>query len=385
MRLQACFLRLGVLLVLMVAAVLASSANAFAETKTFLATEGSEQTYTVPAGVKQIQVSAVGGAGKPGSVCVGTHSYPGGAGAKVTATLEVSEGKTLYVDFGGGGKGGVETCVNGAGEGGGASDVRTEQGKLKSRLIVAGGGGGGGSSVRYETSGLMCEQAGTGGSANALEGEAGTNGLVEFECGLGRSGAEGTGGGGGKESAGGKGGAEEGTTCPGAEGSEGVGGDGGPQSPNNCGDGGGGGGGYYGGGGGGGGGFGAGGGGAGSSYYPSGATNTSVNADTTDPQEVLITYASGSSGEETRKHEEEATTANTRRPPRGNMLKKKLRGRNTAKKKSHWRRVCIVPSLPCSRLTARPRSSARSRKPAATSPRSPPPSRAPSRSRGTRC
>ncbi len=291
----------------MVAAALASSANAFAETKTFLATEGPERTYPVPAGVAQIQVTAVGGAGQPGSVCVGTHSYPGGAGAMVTATLDVSEGKTLYVDFGGGGKGGVETCVKGAGEGGGASDVRTEQGKLKSRLIVAGGGGGGGSSVRYETSGLMCEQAGTGGSANALEGEAGTNGLVEFECGLGRGGAEGTGGGGGKESAGGKGGAEEGTTCPGAEGSEGVGGDGGPQSPDNCGDGGGGGGGYYGGGGGGGGGFGAGGGGAGSSYYAPGATNTSVKADPTDPQEVLITYTSGSSGEETRKHEEEAT------------------------------------------------------------------------------
>jgi Collagen triple helix repeat (20 copies) len=120
--------------------------------------------------------------------------------------------------------------------------------------------------------------------------------LVELECGDGREGAEGTGGGGGKAGAGGKGGAEDGTVCVGGDGSEGVGGNGGPQSPDNCGDGGGGGGGYYGGGGGGGGGFGAGGGGAGSSYYVPGATNTSVKADTTDPQEVLITYTTAVTG-----------------------------------------------------------------------------------------
>ncbi len=76
MRLQACFVRLGVLLVLMVAAVLACSASAFAETKTFLATEGSERTFPVPVGVTQIEVTAVGGAGKPGGVCVETHLTP---------------------------------------------------------------------------------------------------------------------------------------------------------------------------------------------------------------------------------------------------------------------------------------------------------------------
>jgi hypothetical protein len=283
-------------LVLIGPAVLGFNASAFAQTKTetFLATGGPEQSFTVPAGVTQIEVTAVGGAGKPGGVCAGSpHAYAGGLGAKVTATLAVSEGKTLFIDFGHGGIGGVETCVQGAGEGGGASDVRTERGSLKSRLIVAGGGGGGGSSVSYQPRGTSfeCEEAGSGGSANALDGEAGANGLVEFMCGLGPSGAEGTGGAGGTETAGGKGGAEEGTTCPGGEGSEGAGGDGGPQSPNNCGDGGGGGGGYYGGGGGGGGGFGAGGGGAGSSHIASGATNTKVGADKGDPQEVLITYS----------------------------------------------------------------------------------------------
>ncbi len=149
MRLRNGFLRGGVGLTLVVVGVLGFSASAFAETKTetFLAKTASEQEFKVPPGVSQIEVAAVGGAGKPGGVCVGTHSYAGGAGAKVTATLAVSEDKTLYVDFGGGGKGGAGACVTGAGEGGGSSDVRTEQGKPKTRLIVAGGGGGGGSSV----------------------------------------------------------------------------------------------------------------------------------------------------------------------------------------------------------------------------------------------
>jgi collagen type VII alpha len=293
-RLRNGFLGAGVALVLVVAGVLGSPASAFAETKTetFLAKTASEQEFQVPPGVSQIEVTAVGGAGKPGDLCEdegAPHYYAGGAGAKVTATLAVSEGKALYVDFGGGGTGGAEANCASA-EGGGASDVRAEQGELKSRLVVAGGGGGGGGSFSYQTSGRRCEEAGTGGSANALEGEAGADGRVELGCGFGRDRLEGTGGGGGKEGAGGDGGAQDGTICPGTTGSEGVGGNGGPQSPNNCGNGGGGGGGYYGGGGGGGGGGGAGGGGAGSSYYAPGATNTSVNADTTDPQEVLITY-----------------------------------------------------------------------------------------------
>ena len=68
----------------------------------------------------------------------------GGAGAEVSGVLTVSEGQTLYVDFGGGGKGGAVTeCSQpGRSAGGGASDVRTSSGSLASRLIVAGGGGG---------------------------------------------------------------------------------------------------------------------------------------------------------------------------------------------------------------------------------------------------
>ena len=94
MRLQAGVVRLVVGLVLVLAGVLAFAGSASAETKTktFVATEGAEQSFSVPAGVTQIEVTAVGGAGKPGSVCAETpHSYAGGAGAKVIATLNVSE------------------------------------------------------------------------------------------------------------------------------------------------------------------------------------------------------------------------------------------------------------------------------------------------------
>ncbi len=298
MRLHGRFVQLGALLVLVAVGVLASSVSAFAETKTetFLATGGSEQSFAVPVGVTRVTVAAIGGKGAPGNTCAGGHTYPGGAGAKVAATLAVSEAKPLYIHFGGGGAGGAaDLCLPAGGEGGGASDVRTEGSNLKSRLVVAGGGGGGGSNYQYAPAG--CIEAGSGGSADALEGEAGTNattGLIgDCRTNPGDLFLQATGGGGGRENTGGKGGSYvgEGTRCRGGDGSEGRGGDGfGGGAEVNCVGGGGGGGGYWGGGGGGGSNNGGGGGGAGSSYYAPGATNTSVAADTTDPQEVLITY-----------------------------------------------------------------------------------------------
>ena len=122
---------------------------------------GSEQTYTVPAGVTEIRVAATGAAG--GSSC-GT---PGGRGAQVSADLALTAGQVLYVEVGG--AGGTPVCDDGTLEpggwngggatgqsapffagsgGGGASDVRTVSNSgdtsqsLASRLIVGGGGGG---------------------------------------------------------------------------------------------------------------------------------------------------------------------------------------------------------------------------------------------------
>jgi hypothetical protein len=148
-------------LLLMVGGMLGFSASAFAETKTFTPGGGSEQPFEVPFGDTTIEVTAIGGAGAEGPC--GAHRMPGGAGAKVGATLAVKPGHTLYVDFGGGGRAG-STCESGPG--GGASDVRSEPGgsalkSLESRLIVAGGGGAAGA------------YGGAGGNASGTTGEAG--------------------------------------------------------------------------------------------------------------------------------------------------------------------------------------------------------------------
>jgi hypothetical protein len=244
-------MRLDVGLVLVVAGVLGLSASAAASSTTYIPAGGSEQQFVVPPLVSQVEVAAIGGAGG------GLGFFgPGGSGAKVTATLIVQPGQTLYVDFGGGGLGG--------GNGGDASDIRTESGELSSRLIVAGGGGG----------------RGTGGSAGGSAiGESGGAGDAYQE-----PSQEAGGGGGGTLTAGGAGGVS--FEFPGADGELGQGGGGG------CLGGGGGGGGYYGGGGGG-----AvdpcsgAGGGAGSSFITSvGASGGSFASGQGEPQKVVITY-----------------------------------------------------------------------------------------------
>jgi hypothetical protein len=106
----------------MAAGALGFSSSALAESKTFEPGKGSEQEFKVPAGVTQLEVTAVGGAGQEGDNCNPEGGGAGGAGAKVSAVLTVSEGQTLYVDFGGGGKGGavIECSQPGRSAGGGA-------------------------------------------------------------------------------------------------------------------------------------------------------------------------------------------------------------------------------------------------------------------------
>ncbi len=116
---------------------------------------GGEQTYTVPAGVNEVSINAIGAAG--GTAAIPPQTYPGGRGAMVSGVVDVTPGETLYVEVGGvgsnpaGGFNGGGNGAAGAGAswvgGGGASDVRTlpiSDGmiSLNSRLIVAGGGGG---------------------------------------------------------------------------------------------------------------------------------------------------------------------------------------------------------------------------------------------------
>jgi hypothetical protein len=156
---------------------------------------GSEQTFSVPVGVQSLSVTAVGAAGAAGGVgdpmpvstsYNGGPDGPAGLGGRITASLAVIPGATLFVEVGGrpttdparcvpkslsatvavscvggwngGGDGGsaektgtvAPADLSYAGGGGGATDVRTVSrtgtGSLSSRLIVAGGGGGGGGS-----------------------------------------------------------------------------------------------------------------------------------------------------------------------------------------------------------------------------------------------
>ncbi|WP_244929314.1 invasin domain 3-containing protein [Nocardioides sp. W7] len=121
---------------------------------------GTQQTFTVPEGVSQVQVEAVGAAGGDGIDSVVSH---GGRGAVVTGSLAVTEGQTLYLWVGGeggssaaggargwnGGGQGSQSNTRGGG-GGGASDVRTCPAavagcdSIGSRVLIAAGGGGAG-------------------------------------------------------------------------------------------------------------------------------------------------------------------------------------------------------------------------------------------------
>jgi hypothetical protein len=122
---------------------------------------GSEQTYTVPAGVALVGIDAIGASGGAGPIGAG------GVGETVTSYLPVTPREVLYTEvgqdgstgggatIGGGGASGAQSDgLQVAGSGGGASDVRScskhaascKGGgtSLASRIVVAGGGGGGG-------------------------------------------------------------------------------------------------------------------------------------------------------------------------------------------------------------------------------------------------
>ncbi|MDQ4502438.1 Ig domain-containing protein [Sinomonas sp. ASV322] len=195
---------------------------------------GTEQTFTVPQNVSQVQVTAVGASGASGSFA-GPPSYlastggAGGVGAIASSALSVTAGSVLYVEVGGtstnagadparmwlvpggwnGGGGGV------FGPGGGASDIRTlprtDAATLGSRLLVAGGGGGGGFSHPSANGGAAGQDGSPtpqGGGAGSLTagGTGGTAMGSGGNCGSGTPGSLGQGGGGATFSGGGGGG-----------------------------------------------------------------------------------------------------------------------------------------------------------------------------------
>jgi hypothetical protein len=262
------------------AAALPSACNQSGRTVTCTYMSGSNP-FTVPAGVSSIHVVAVGGAGGAGD----QFGFPEGRpGAVVSGDLPVKMGSTLYAVVG---------ANAGALGGGAASDLRTSQNDLSTRLLVAGAGGGAGGD-----GGVVLGPA-----HSFAPGAAG---------GVGGGGPGESGGAGGGGTSGGAGGAGStgcftagffgicGTGEDGSAGGFGVGGDGGAGAFFNQsglfiagGHGGGGGGGWFGGGGGGGGGLrpdGGGGGGGGSNLVPPGG---SQGIGTTGIPLITIAYVHG--------------------------------------------------------------------------------------------
>ena len=176
-----------------------------------------QYTYTVPAGVRSLQVDAQGAQG--GTAAGGT----GAPGGRVQTTLSVTPGEVLRLYVGGVGGSVSPTGVgssaggyNGGGDGrqycgggGGATDVRRGGGALGNRVVVAGGGGGhspycpaGAGGGLVGANGLY-GAPGQGGSQSA--GGAGGDGIGDGSLGQGGAGFY-TGGGGGYYGGGGGGG-----------------------------------------------------------------------------------------------------------------------------------------------------------------------------------
>ncbi len=113
---------------------------------------GAIQQFIVPNRVTSIQVNAIGAKGGTGG-----GGQPGGAGANITSTINVTPGQVVYVVVGGfpgqsatakygfAGNGGTANSASGfGGAGGGLSGVfNTITPSNASALVVAGGGGGG--------------------------------------------------------------------------------------------------------------------------------------------------------------------------------------------------------------------------------------------------
>ena len=210
----------ALLLALLASLALPAAASAQAETFSFT---GTEQTYTVPAGVTAVHVEAVGAAGEAGDAT-------GGMGALVSGELSVTPGQTLYVEVGGVGQcngAGAGTPAGGGG-GGGGTDVRTvsaahsggsfcgtqSAASLNSRLIVAAGGGGGSADLGFgaDDGGNAGQAAGGGAGTDSAGGGGAAGGGGTGDLGQGGAGGGIGGGGGGAGLYGGGGGGT--TTAP---------------------------------------------------------------------------------------------------------------------------------------------------------------------------
>lgn len=137
-----------------------------AQTVTF--TSPGSHSWTVPAGVTRLDVTAAGaGGGSTGNALFGG---PGGPGGVVTdRNLAVTPGQTVSIVVGGGGIG--VGSGDGSGSGGGASSL-----SVGSAWIIAGGGGGGGAKIPGVNESSPPGGAGCGNDAQTGAGAAGEGG-----------------------------------------------------------------------------------------------------------------------------------------------------------------------------------------------------------------
>ena len=179
--------RLALFAAVVGAALVAAQSAPAAPTSTRFDFTGTEQTFTVPAGVTTVHVVAIGGKGGTGA----GNTREGGFGAIVNADLAVTPGEVLSVIVGGngddatgtaggaggfnnGGAGGSDNLTTGFGDeggggGGGMSDVVSSEGFLNGALVVGAGGGGSGG-------GTGSGAGGGGADADGKNGQAGGDG-----------------------------------------------------------------------------------------------------------------------------------------------------------------------------------------------------------------
>jgi hypothetical protein len=200
-------------------------------------TDGSPQTWTVPAGVTSAYVDVLGAQGSdfsPGDPTFGR----GGLGGEASGTVALAPGSIVTVLVGGDGQYGAGYnggAVGTSGGGGGGSEVRIGGAGLAGRVLVAGGGGGtsglcffptctvggagGGSMGGTGTTSpgdSTSEYGGAGGTQNG--GGAGRNGAMSGHPGVGGAGGNNGGGGGGGYFGGAGGGGTPGTVTTGSGG-----------------------------------------------------------------------------------------------------------------------------------------------------------------------
>jgi len=201
-----------------------SPAAAASGTRTFT----SSGTFTVPAGVTQVEVVLNGAAGGDGGGDSAYGNAPGGLGGQIAATLSVTPGEVLDIHLGqpgtsggsrhvpgpggsafeGPGGGGAQgSLTGGAGGGGGGASSIWSDGDLH---LIAGGGGGGGGAPLLATGGNGGTNGGSGGQGGG-GGGAGGSGHRSVASGgggtdAGSSSSSGGGGGGGGGYRGGNGG-----------------------------------------------------------------------------------------------------------------------------------------------------------------------------------